>query len=831
MTDSGPGKCRHGSYGQGYYLDVDALRKQEYPLLNQTTYLDHAGTTVYAKSSITAFSHDMQSSLFGNPHSTSVSSQLSTQRTERVRSRVLHFFNASPDLFDVVFVANATAAIKLVADSFQDSDSRGFWYGYHIDSHTSVIGVREVAKMGYQCFHDADVDAWIAELGKTQSRAPRLFAFPAQSNMNGRRLPLRWCEQIRSAVGGGANVFTLLDAASFVSTAALDLGNANAAPDFTALSFYKIFGFPDLGALIVRKSAARILERRKFFGGGTVDMVIASGAQWHAKKEATIHEQLEDGTLPFHSIIALDAAMDTHERLYGSMANISAHTGFLAKRVYDRLSALTHFNDKKVCRIYQSDYGNQALQGPIIAFNLRNSRDEWIPKTEVEKLATLKNIQLRSGSVCNPGGTARSLGWLGAELRHHYAAGLRCGDDHDILGGRPTGILRVSLGAMTNQKDIDSLIEFIEEFYVEKGPHILSLNPDMDENITPQFYVESLTIFPIKGCGAFKIPKGRRWEIKRDGLLWDQEWHLVHHETGVPLKRTEHPQMALVRPFLDIDRDILRVTCDAPNDQLSLELPLAWNDNCMTLMTTPVRLSCQKGSASAYRDRLCLRAYASPMVSTFFTQVLGVPCTLARFSSQDPSLDMRLPQLASTWKDRLRSFTREASSTHRSKRKIGQKYLLLSSETSTLIVSRSSVNSLNEIVKANTEQASGLSKVIAADAFQGNIVVAEQPSELERAEQPYIEDKWSSVCIGQDQLRFDIFDPCLRCQMLCVSQSMGLRRNEVLAALAKMRKVDGKTLFGRYTAISTSAAKTGLEEPSSKTIMVGDVVLPSYQNH
>ncbi|KAJ6019401.1 hypothetical protein N7522_001468 [Penicillium canescens] len=834
MRDSGPEQCRHGRYGQGYFVDVDVLREQEYPLLSQTTYLDHAGTTLYAKSLITAFSRDMQSNLFGNPHSMSVSSRLSTQRTEDVRSRVLHFFNASPDVFDVVFVANATAAIKLVADSFRDFDSRGFWYGYHVDSHTSVIGVREVAKMGYQCFHDADVNAWISELGKAQSRAPKLFAFPAQSNMNGRRLPVRWCEQIRSAADGGANVFTLLDAASFVSTAALDLGDTNAAPDFTALSFYKIFGFPDLGALIVRKSAARILERRKFFGGGTVDMVIASGAQWHAKKETTIHEQLEDGTLPFHSIIALDAAIDTHERLYGSMANISVHTMFLAKRVYDRLSALTHFNDTKVCRIYQSDYGNQALQGPIIAFNLRNSRGEWVPKTEVEKLATLRNIQLRSGSVCNPGGTARSLGWVGAELRHHYAAGLRCGDDHDVLGGRPTGVLRVSLGAMTSQKDIDVLTDFIEEFYVEKAPDILSRNPSMDENnvITPHFYVESLTIFPIGGCGAFNIPKGRCWEIKREGLVWDREWHLVHHETGVPLKRNEHPRMALVHPFLDIDRGILRVTCDDPNDQLSLELPLTSNDTCMTLMTTPVRLSCQKGSVHAYRDRLCLRAYASPVVSAFFTEILGVPCTLARFSSQDPSLDMQLPQLASTWKDRLRRFIGwEVSPSNRSARKTGQKYLLLSSETSTLIVSRSSVNRLNETIKANTEHISDISKVIAANLFHGNIVVAEQTSELDRAEQPFIEDQWSSVRIGKDQLRFDVFDPCLRCQMLYVGQSMGPRRNEILAALPKMRKADGKTLFGRYAAISTNAAYTGSEESSSKRIMVGDVVLPSYQNH
>lgn len=512
-----------------------------------TTYLDYAGTTPYAKSMIEQFSRDLTSNLFGNPHSMSISSQISTQRTDDVRVRVLKFFNADPDEFDLVFVANATAAIKLVADSLRDSDHRGFWYGYHIDAHTSLVGVRELAEMGYQCFQsDDEMEAKILELAGNQSKAPRLLAYPAQSNMNGRRLPMRWCEQVRSATNeSGGNVYTLLDAASLVSTAPLDLGPCSSAPDFTALSFYKIFGFPDLGALIVRKSAARVFERRKYFGGGTVDMVLATGVQWHAKKESSIHERLEDGTLPFHNIIALDAAIDAHERLFGSMANISTHTGFLAKQVYDRLSSLVHFNERKVCQVYQSSgstYGNPETQGPIIAFNLCNSRGEWVPKTEVEKLATVQNIQIRTGSVCNPGGTALSLGWTGPELRRHYSTGLRCGDSHDVLGGRPTGILRVSIGAMTNMKDIDSLINFIEEFYVEKHPPIVALDPTMEDNevVAPHFYVESLAVFPIKSCGAFKIPEGKRWEVKKEGLAWDREWCLIHQGTGAALNQKRY---------------------------------------------------------------------------------------------------------------------------------------------------------------------------------------------------------------------------------------------------------------------------------------------------
>jgi molybdenum cofactor sulfurtransferase len=492
---------------------------------------------------IEAYSRDLSSNLFGNPHSISISSQISTQRIDDIRLRVLRFFNADPDEFDLVFVANATAGIKLVAESLRDSDHRGFWYGYHIDAHTSLIGVRELAEMGYQCFQsDDEMETGISDLAASQSKAPRLIAYPAQSNMNGRRLPIRWCEQIRSAANeSGGNLFTLLDGASLVSTAPLDLGPASSAPDFTALSFYKIFGFPDLGALIVRKGAARAFERRRYFGGGTVDMVLATGPQWHAKKEASIHERLEDGTLPFHSIIALDAALDTHTRLYGSMANISAHTRFLAKRVYDRLSSLTHFNDTPVCQIYQasSTFGNTDTQGPIIAFNLRNSRGDFMPKTEVEKLATVQNLQLRSGSVCNPGGTASTLGWTGPELRRHYSTGLRCGDSHDVIRGRPTGVLRVSLGAMTNMKDIDSLINFVEEFYVEKIPPIVALDSPMDENevVAPHFYVESLAVFPIKSCGGFKIPEGKRWEVKREGLAWDREWCLVHQGTGAALNQ------------------------------------------------------------------------------------------------------------------------------------------------------------------------------------------------------------------------------------------------------------------------------------------------------
>ena len=140
-------------------------------VFTDTTYLDHAGTTLYSKSLIDAFSRDMMSTLLGNPHSASSASQHSMRRIEDVRLRVLQFFNADPVHFDLIFVSNATAGIKIVMEAFRECEG-GFWYGYHQDSHTSLVGVRETAKNGHGCFtSDLEVERWLDGRGADLDRS------------------------------------------------------------------------------------------------------------------------------------------------------------------------------------------------------------------------------------------------------------------------------------------------------------------------------------------------------------------------------------------------------------------------------------------------------------------------------------------------------------------------------------------------------------------------------------------------------------------------------------------------------------------------------------
>ena len=729
----------------------------------------------------------MTSSLIGNPHSASSSSQATARRIDDVRFEALRLFKADPDHFDLIFVANATAGIKLIAECLREI-AGGFWYGYHKDSHTSLIGVRETAQAGDHCFmSDNEVEGWLegndATINKRADNDVGLFAYPAQSNMNGRRLPLSWTGQLRSSTQG-KNIYSLLDVAALVSTSSFDLSDWSAAPDFTVLSFYKMFGFPDLGALIVRKESASILHKRRYFGGGTVEMVVAGKENWHIRKNSSLHEKMEDGTLPIHSIIALEHAIKIHGQHFGTFEQIASHTSFLADHLYDRLTRLHHHNGVNVCDMYKDptlSYGNARLQGPIIAFNVKDSQRQWISTTEFERLSNLRNIEIRSGGLCNPGGVASALELEPWEMRRNRSAGYRCGSENDVMGGKPTGVLRVSLGAMSTLQDVTTFCEFVEEFFIDKG-NIAAGASGANTN-SHGLYIEALTIYPIKSCAGWSIPYFVPWDVKDEGLLWDREWCLVHKGTGNALSQKSYPKMALLRPRLDFQKGLLCIRyhgSTAPTSPKEVSVPLSADPTVFDESTTTSSVSQICG------DGVATQTYVSEHISNFFSEILGTQCTLARFpaTTSGPSIRHVKPHLTT-----LNTLPRGHSS------RVGPKSILLSNESPILAISRSSLNRLNEQIKITGGKAAD------ASVFRANIIVAEKTSP--GSEHPYMEDEWQSLQIGES-VRFDVLGPCRRCQMITVDQHNGERNEEPFVTLAKTRRKEGKVFFGVHTALVKS---------------------------
>ncbi|QIX00078.1 hypothetical protein AMS68_005595 [Peltaster fructicola] len=764
-----------------YDAYIEAMRRREYPMLKDTLYLDHAGTPLPSKRLLDAVHQDLLHNLYGNPHSAGTAADASSQRVTKARSQLLSFFNADPEVYDLVFTSNATAAIKLVGDALRDLDG-GFSYGYHLASHTSLIGLRELARTSQCLRSEPELQEWNAS---KRDEGVALFAFPAQSNMNGIRLPLKWVDDCRQQ-----GVYSLLDAAAYASTALLDL--TVVVPDFTVVSLYKIFGFPDLGALIVKKSAAHLFERRRYFGGGTVDMVICEKGR-HAQRAGALHQRLEDGTLPIHSIVALNSALSTFDDLFGSMDRISRHTLFLAHRLHFEMSKLRHHNSRAVCAIYSSLPGlaDATRQGPTIAFNLLDQAGSYISTAEVEKLAAVKDIRLRTGSVCNPGGIAAALDLSSADVQSNFDAGYRCGGNNGLINGKPTGVVRISLGAISTTSDVDRLLGFLQEFFVQSA----DIEPTTAVPLgTKQLQIESLTIYPVKSCAGWSIPYDKIWQVHQEGLAWDREWCIVRRDTGQALSQKQHPRMALIRPEIDLASAQLHIKLPGVNHKISVSLSAGTADVVPSTFRT-----C---STDVCGDVVEAQRYSSQSITTTLSQYLGIDCTLARFPAVGP--EQRSLRHS---KEHLNPLTTAQVLP-----------LRLSNESPILTITRSSLDALNESLKARGKRAAHHS------LFRANVILAEMPSQPPGSGRPWEEDRWQALHLqhAEDPVRSTLtaLGGCRRCQMICVDQQTGEKRPEVFLTLAKQRRIDGKVLFGIHCAMTDS---------KSCSIQVGDKLEVTYQ--
>ena len=78
----------------------------------------------------------------------------------------------------------------------------------------------------------------------------------------------------------------------------------------------------------------------------------------------------------------------------------------------------------------------------------------------VEYAATKRRISLRTGCVCNPGGVAALLGFQG-EMKKFYP-GITFEDFENIVG-RELGVVRISLGLVSDFSDVHRVLRFVRE--------------------------------------------------------------------------------------------------------------------------------------------------------------------------------------------------------------------------------------------------------------------------------------------------------------------------------------------------------------------------------
>ncbi|MFT4969426.1 MAG: molybdenum cofactor sulfurtransferase [Chitinophagales bacterium] len=440
-------------------LYFELLRQKDFARLdaNNQVYFDFTGGNLYPESLIDQHYDYLKNKVLGNPHSTNPTSQLSSQKVEEARNKVLTYFNAQDDYF-CVFTANASAALKIVGECypFQEDSSLVLF----ADNHNSVNGLREFCKSkkaSYEycpMFYDnlrVDEQRLSEMLVKHSARKEKLLAFPAQSNVSGVKHDLKWIDKAQNLAWD-----VLLDAAAYVPTSPLDL-KAHPA-NFVSVSFYKIFGFPTgIGCLFIRKDTFNKLQK-PWFAGGTVAFAAVNEPMFKLIKN---HERFEDGTINYLQIPAIKNGLDYIEEIGIARINqrVEQHTAFLLQSFKN----LKHSNGANIIGIYGPK--DTISRGGTIIFNVLDKEGHPIPFTTIEEEANKLNISIRTGCFCNPGVDEINNCLTSQDIAKYYTAR----EDASYLEminflGKMRGAVRISVGFITNQKDLDILVKFLKGF-------------------------------------------------------------------------------------------------------------------------------------------------------------------------------------------------------------------------------------------------------------------------------------------------------------------------------------------------------------------------------
>eukprot|EP00884_Botryococcus_braunii_P022713 jgi/Botrbrau1/9125/Bobra.160_3s0002.1 len=612
--------------------------------------------------------------------------------------------------------------------------------------------------------------------------------------------------------------WVLVDAAKACSSCPPDLRRHPA--DFVVLSYYKIFGYPTgLGALLIKKEALPFM-RKAYFGGGTVTVSIADSNFFRRRAGAA---GLEDGTVAFLDILALPRGF-AQIRDLGGFPAVHRHVTCLTRYTLTQLQALRHYNGQAVCVVYgahegtgntgNTQKGSQPAvagavgQGPVIAFNLLRPDGSFVGYREVEKLAGLWNIRLRTGCFCNPGACAWHMGLTSGQMRSNFEAGHVCWDDHDIVDGTPTGAVRISFGYMSTFEDAVAVLAFVRECFVKSVLPTCRSIPEVDVAASSgSVRLQRIWVYPIKSCGGFSPTE---WPLCTRGLLWDREWALID-ASGATLTQKRYPRLATIRTNIDLSSGVLQVSAPGVSEVLVLPLPAMPESRA----PPPGRATKANGYGNGHLVENAAhadRASSGPLIKVcgdtvcsiqveesgeeWWERAVGTACRLIR----------QAPGSRTSVKRPLLTFSASPAVVERAS--TDNRELSFANEGQLLLMSSASLADLNRRLEQNS------SSPVMPDQFRPNLLVGGGFL------QPFQEDSWSRLQIGA--AHFDAAGPCARCEMVTLDQASGQRSGvEPLKTLAGFRRQKGRIFFG---ALFNFAPRSGT---GPLLLKLSDVVTPA----
>ncbi|CUG85415.1 aminotransferase, putative [Bodo saltans] len=728
------------------FADVLKYRRAELPELATISYLDYMGSGLAPKAVRCS-----STSLMCNPHSLHSLGHAASVEVRAARHQTEMFFEAAEE-YDLVFTSGCTSSLHLVGSLIPFGSSGCVFM--HPLAHNSLLGVREfVSSDRYFCVRDASTATSLIDLHASTTDM-NLLCVPAECNLSGARLDFAsFVGAVHSSVT--REVLIVVDGAAIAGKAPVTLDGSGI--DFFAFSFYKMFGAPTgLGGLFVKKGRPQemLMSHKKYFGGGTVSFNDHTKHGSHHLRSA-FTEAMEDGTQNFYGIAQVRQGFRALDSL-GGVTDISHRIQYLRTYCVDALQHLRHRNGAPLILVYHAPSTSLPIVswGSSVAFAVLEQDGTVIGHALTEKLLAGLKVYVRGGCMCNPGACAEFVGYSAELMTEARNAGHQCGDEMDVLDGKPLGCVRASFGASSLPLDVDRLVAALAQCFLRD-----ETKPELVQS-SSALRLRKIILYPLKGMMGVSVDT---WPLQTNGLAFDREWMLIDQTSGTPVAPKRFAVMSTFEVSLDWQLNVLTVQ---HKDKVPIHIVIdedrqCWIHNSLRCTVAPET----KAVKLKNRTLPTYRTYEEA-ADQWFSSVLGIPVQLAR----------NLPSAEET----------------------------LSNSAALLVVHEGShhqvLRHMNAVDRPFVSLASYRPNLVVTGAAPSN----NGSSERSRGASPFVENLWRSLSIGTVQLVAT--GPCKRCQQ--VNVGAGELKHEPLASISSLCRRSGLTeiLFGQLFGIKAVTA-------------------------
>ena len=501
--------------------NFDNIYNEEFSHLKDFIYVDYAGSMPMCISQ-TKKLEELTKECLANPHSSGQISRPITE-IEELRSQIADLFNTNLGEYSVIFTHNTSHSLQILGESLPFNNNSIFYY--LLDNHNSVFGIREIAnKKGAQVFTVEDIPS------ENNNNSFKIFAYPMQSNLSGKKYPINWISEFQK-LGG----FVLYDAAS---TCTPDLSKEK--PDFVTASLLKLTGSHG-GILLVRRDRVQIVQD-PIPAGGTVLFSCARTGKYILLPN--FHTKFESGT-PAYINLSLALEGIKIRRLLGTENEINERLSKISKLFEEGLRNLKHENGKSLIKFQPEREENF---GPSFSFNLYTRRNTLIAIHDIQYCFSVFNVVARFGGHCNPGSSFPSLGWSPEEIYEVATKNEESGRCISSLCSpteKPLGTIRISFGPSSTEEDVIKLLNLLSNQFLNGGPC-----PKSNELLPVPIYIKKIFVYPITGALGFET---NEWEFSQRGLLYDRGWKLVSPD-GNLVATTHCPRLSSLEAIIINDK-------------------------------------------------------------------------------------------------------------------------------------------------------------------------------------------------------------------------------------------------------------------------------------